>query len=85
MPLTKAELTRLRAAAAMAVEPDSRLCRPAMGDCDLADYCDGGYPFCDSDHVVPAGTPCRARTDTCDDEEFCDGVSGACPPDSRRC
>ena len=57
------------------------LCRDAVGDCDVAEYCDGSSPACPADVVAGVGIECRAQIGDCDVAEVCDGVSTECPVD----
>jgi hypothetical protein len=52
-----------------------------MGECDVAESCDGASGACPSDAFVAAGAVCRAAMGECDVAESCDGASGACPSD----
>jgi hypothetical protein len=55
------------------------VCRPAVGECDLDETCDGTSAPCPSDAFVGAGTPCAdPAPGDCDDAQ-CDG-NGACDP-----
>jgi hypothetical protein len=56
-------------------------CRPAAGDCDLAETCSGMSGACPFDFKKPNGSGCRAANGQCDVPEFCDGVSNNCPAD----
>ncbi|HEV7733721.1 MAG TPA: hypothetical protein VGR62_16250 [Candidatus Binatia bacterium] len=54
-------------------------CRPAAGDCDVAETCSGTAATCPSDaRRVDA---CRPAIGPCDVVEACDGVTNDCPPD----
>ncbi|MCB9661658.1 MAG: hypothetical protein H6726_28690 [Sandaracinaceae bacterium] len=57
------------------------VCNMAMGDCDVAEVCDGMSPSCPSDAVEPMGTECRPAMGDCDVAEACDGMSAECPVD----
>jgi len=57
-------------------------CRPAAGDCDLAETCSGAAAACPADVVASAATVCRPAAGDCDLAETCTGSSLACPPDS---
>lgn len=63
--------------------PASTLCRPAKGECDVADHCDGQSIGCPPDEFEPNDTPCT------DDESFCTGSetcqSGACTSSGNPC
>ncbi|MCW5890607.1 MAG: DUF4215 domain-containing protein [bacterium] len=56
-------------------------CRPAAGDCDLAEHCTGSSGQCPDDAVAPATTLCRPAAGDCDLAEHCTGSSGQCPDD----
>src|SRR5262249_34941680 len=56
-------------------------CRPAQGQCDIAEACPGDSAICPPDQVAPTGTVCRPAAGACDNPEACDGVSPACPTD----
>ncbi|MDI7269688.1 MAG: hypothetical protein QME96_17000, partial [Myxococcota bacterium] len=59
------------------------VCRPASGDCDVAETCSGTSTSCPADAVQPAGTVCRAAVPGgCDVQETCNGVANACPADA---
>jgi cysteine-rich repeat protein len=49
--------------------PEATLCRPASGQCDVEETCDGVSPDCPPDVFAPAGTRCS-------DDDACDG--GGC-------
>lgn len=51
--------------------PDTFVCRPADGECDAEETCDGVAPTCPVDDALPVGTECGAG--------FCNGQTcGAC-------
>lgn len=56
------------------------ICRPAAGDCDVAERCTGGGVACPADAFKAPGTACTADANPCTSDR-CDG-SGACthPP-----
>jgi hypothetical protein len=57
-----------------AFKPNGTPCRPAAGDCDAAETCDGVSGFCPADAFEPALTPCGDPTSTdCDNPDVCDG------------
>ncbi len=56
---------------------DGSPCRPAAGDCDIEEVCDGST--CPAD--VKSTSECRAANGACDVAESCDGVGDDCPPD----
>ena len=55
------------------------LCRPAVGDCDVAEQCSDGA--CPDDAVRADGVSCRSSAGPCDVAEACDGESALCPDD----
>jgi len=67
------------------------VCRPADGDCDLEEVCDGSSATCPAtDYVKAQGVTCRETAGVCDLEEVCDGVNKTCPedalaPDTQEC
>ena len=64
--------------------PDTTLCRPLAGDCDIVDYCDGLNPDCPGDGFKDDTVECRPSAGQCDSEEYCTGLSPSCPDDSFR-
>lgn len=63
-----------------AIEALGTVCRAAVGECDLAEVCDGVADACPAD--AKATTICRPVADACDVAESCDGVSNTCPADA---
>jgi len=59
----------------------AKVCRPAAGDCDVAEFCTGNSAFCPANVLQPNGTECRSSTGGCDPVETCTGLSAACPAD----
>ena len=56
------------------------LCRPASGDCDIAEYCTGFSADCPEDLFVEANQPCGSQASgPCNAPDTCDGV-GHCLP-----
>lgn len=55
------------------------VCRPAVGDCDVAELCTGTSPTCPTDARALNTTVCRPAAGPCDLPEFCDGSSARCP------
>lgn len=51
-------------------------CRPAVGDCDAEESCDGTSPVCPGDAFVPSGEGCASDGNACT-VDVCDG-SGTC-------
>ncbi|HVM97869.1 MAG TPA: hypothetical protein VMT89_15845 [Candidatus Acidoferrales bacterium] len=66
-----------------AVLPTSTVCRPAIGDCDVADNCDGVNPTCPADAVASDTVVCRPSAGVCDLDDTCDGSTKLCPPDLK--
>jgi len=62
------------------------VCRPAAGECDVPEVCDGVYPLCPDDVLVraDANKVCRPAGGLCDIEERCTGLSASCPQDAKR-
>jgi hypothetical protein len=54
------------------------VCRPAAGECDLAETCSGTSADCPSD-TFNSGNVCRASEGVCDLTETCDGLGPDCP------
>lgn len=63
------------------LSPDSVVCRPVDGDCDMAEYCTGDDEDCPEDVFAPGTTECRPQASSCDVPEFCHGESTDCPED----
>jgi len=59
----------------------STVCRPADGDCDVAEVCDGLSAACPTNVFRPAEV-CRPAAGPCDLPETCSGIGPACPADS---
>src|SRR5439155_931616 len=59
------------------------VCRPAAGDCDVAETCDGTSTSCPADAFLPTTALCRASAGECDPAEFCTGSSAGCPADAK--
>ncbi|MGH7290888.1 MAG: hypothetical protein ACREJT_06735, partial [Myxococcota bacterium] len=63
--------------------PAGTECRPAPGECDAAESCDGSSPGCPPDAHKPNGTPCT------DDGLFCSGTeacqNGSCTSGGDPC
>ncbi len=62
--------------------PSSQVCRPAQGNCDLPEFCDGTTPSCPADSVATGGICRTGSGDACDPDERCDGITKVCPSDS---
>lgn len=63
--------------------PTTELCRPAAGDCDVPETCDGTNLQCPFDAKLgPNDFPCRPGSGPCDRTEVCDGVNNDCPFDA---
>ncbi|MFQ5592364.1 MAG: hypothetical protein ACE5HE_14480, partial [Phycisphaerae bacterium] len=64
-------------------QPAGTVCRPAAGECDVDEVCDGVTPDCPPDAYAPAGTDCGDPGDTdCDNPDTCDGA-GSCLPNTE--
>ena len=66
------------ASADCAGRPAGEVCRPAAGECDVEERCDGGA-MCPPDLLASASTECRASSGECDVAERCSGASPTCP------
>ena len=58
------------------------VCRPAAGDCDLAETCPGDGAACPDDAYAPSTVTCRAAAGVCDVAESCPGDGPDCPVDA---
>ena len=65
------------------IAPNSTICRPSVGVCDVTDYCDGFNETCPPDQVAPPDTVCRGSQGECDVVDYCTGTSAVCPPDAK--
>lgn len=61
-----------------------RVCRGAVGECDVAELC-AGAAECPPDSVASPQQECRAAAAGCDAPERCDGASKRCPADQSTC
>ncbi len=59
--------------------PAGTTCRPAAGQCDQAEACDGTSWTCPADRFKPGAAVCRESTGVCDEAERCTGKSARCP------
>ncbi|KAK2109678.1 Disintegrin and metalloproteinase domain-containing protein 33 [Saguinus oedipus] len=59
------------------LKPAGTLCRQAMGDCDLPEFCTGTSPYCPPDMYLLDGSPCARGSGYCWD--------GACPTLEQQC
>lgn len=59
------------------------ICRPAGGDCDVAEMCSGDSASCPPDAFAPPTTACRPSAGACDLAESCTGASPDCPADAK--
>src|SRR4029077_9512093 len=57
------------------------VCRPATGDCDVVESCDGTSNDCPAGAFKPPSVVCRAAVGQCDAAEHCSGTGPTCPPD----
>jgi hypothetical protein len=55
-------------------------CRPATGDCDVAEVCTGLLPLCPPNLFKPPQV-CRPAVGLCDLPEMCSGIGPMCPDD----
>lgn len=62
--------------------PDTAICRPQAGNCDIEERCDGLNPDCPVDLVQPGTTQCRPSAGDCDRAESCTGDRALCPDDA---
>lgn len=60
------------------------VCRPAVGECDAPEACNGSSRTCPSDKLAVSGFVCRASAGACDFAEKCNGASPSCPADALR-
>ena len=60
-----------------ALRPAATSCRPAAGECDLAEACSGRSPTCPVDTKQAAGTPCADDGSACT-LDHCDGTADVC-------
>jgi uncharacterized repeat protein (TIGR01451 family) len=62
--------------------PNTTVCRAALTNCDIPEFCDGTTANCDPvDLVQPTGTVCRPPAGMCDVAELCNGTDKGCPAD----
>ncbi|XP_047627469.1 disintegrin and metalloproteinase domain-containing protein 33 isoform X3 [Phacochoerus africanus] len=59
------------------LKPAGALCRRAVGDCDLPEFCTGTSPYCPPDIYLLDGSPCASGGGYCRD--------GACPTLEQQC
>jgi len=64
--------------------PSGTICRPAVGECDVTEYCSGGSADCPTNHFEPPGTACSDDGDPCTDD-LCDGAGVCGHPSNYRC
>ena len=55
------------------------VCRAAVGNCDIAESCDGVSAACPANAFVPAAVECRGSAGVCDVAENCTGTTATCP------
>ncbi len=60
--------------------PAGTLCHDAMGECDVAEFCDGTSMVCPEDRFA-RGVECNRSRGPCDVAESCDGTGPTCPVD----
>ena len=63
-----------------ALSPDSVVCRPDGGECDVPEYCTGSDEDCPEDVRKGGETTCRDADGVCDIPEYCGG-DVHCPED----
>ncbi len=61
--------------------PDTTLCRPSEGTCDVGEHCDGESVDCPEDEFVSDTETCRESAHDCDVSENCSGLDPHCPED----
>ncbi|XP_048204841.1 disintegrin and metalloproteinase domain-containing protein 33 [Perognathus longimembris pacificus] len=59
------------------LKPPGAMCRRAVGDCDLPEFCTGASPHCPPDVFLLDGSPCAGGRGYCRD--------GACPTLEQQC
>ena len=64
-------------------KPDSDVCRPSAGICDVAENCDGMSLDCPPNVFESTSFICREPAAPCDAPELCAGDTAACPEDSK--
>jgi hypothetical protein len=57
------------------------VCRPAAGECDVAETCTAASAECPPDAFLPSSTVCRESVGACDVAETCTGSTPSCPAD----
>ena len=60
--------------------PAGSSCRASVGNCDVAEVCNGSSPSCPTDAFKGSNFACAPAVDICDLAENCTGASAACPP-----
>ncbi|MFH1435563.1 MAG: hypothetical protein ABIJ56_07575 [Pseudomonadota bacterium] len=65
------------------LSPDSAVCRPAGGMCDVAEFCTGSDEDCPADARKGGETVCREAAGVCDVPEHCAG-DVSCPEDTYK-
>ncbi|HVM95615.1 MAG TPA: lectin-like protein [Candidatus Acidoferrales bacterium] len=81
---------------ACTLQPAGTECRPAAGECDLAETCNGSSPTCPVDNKKALYADCGDQSDTdCHAPDYCDGTGTCvsnnfysgypCTPDSSDC
>jgi cysteine-rich repeat protein len=63
--------------------PSGTPCRPAAGECDVTESCDGSSPVCPPDGFEPNGTPCTNDGAFCSGTETCQ--NGSCASSGNPC
>lgn len=49
----------------------STICRAAISDCDMPEFCNGASTYCPTDTYLPAGTTCGGGGGSCDASVHC--------------
>src|SRR5439155_75556 len=65
-----------------AFQPATTTCRPAAGQCDVAESCTGSSGACPADAFAPSTTSCTGSSngDACDNDagDHCSGTANSC-------
>lgn len=64
-------------------QPETIVCRAAVGPCDEPETCKGGID-CPHDAKKPGSFVCRPAAGPCDAPERCTGNGDECPPDAKK-
>ena len=66
------------------LRPNTFVCRPDAGDCDVQELCTGTDPVCPADTFEAVGTDCSNDSTFCNGDEVCDDA-GACVSPGTPC